>query len=72
LDSYEETGGSPVLNYKVRFDQGSLIGLFVDVFTLQATESPSYYIEGLSPGETYKITIVAENIHGWSTQSNVM
>ena len=69
LLTYEQTGGSPVLNYKIRFNQGSLINLWVDIDIIPASSTPNYLIEGLSPGEDYQIAIQAENIHGFSKNS---
>ena len=66
LESHEETGGSPVLNYKIRYDQGSVINTMVDVATIAASSNPQYHLEGLTAGVDYKVSIIAENIHGWS------
>jgi len=69
LQTHEQTGGSPVLNYKIRFNQGSLINRWVDIDIIPASPVLNYLIVGLSPGEDYQIAIQAENIHGFSKNS---
>lgn len=53
LVSHEESGGSPVVNYKIRFNQGLTINSWIDVETITATASPSYLLTGLTPGMYY-------------------
>ena len=66
-----ETGGSPILNYKIRWNQGSFVNEFVDKETIPATGASSYSLTvgGLTGGSYYQFTIMAENIHGWGSES---
>lgn len=67
--THEETGGSPVLNYKIQHDSGT--GTWVDVATVAAGVD-NYLIETLTPGTDYQIVVLAENIHGWSSPSEAL
>ena len=71
LTTAEETGGSPILNYKIRFNQGSLVNIWVDEAIIAADGSTDYSFTagGLTGGTYYQFTILAENIHGWSSES---
>jgi hypothetical protein len=64
-----EIGASPILNYKIRSDQGSAIGTWADFDTIPAAIPYAYTLTGLTPGETYKIRVVAENLHGFGPES---
>lgn len=64
-----ETGASPILNYKIRTDQGSVIGVWADLETIVSASPYEYTLIGLTPGETYSIGIVAINLHGEGLQS---
>lgn len=73
LLSATDTGGSPILNYKIRWNQGSLINVFEDKETVAATGASVYAasIDSLTGGSYYQFTILAENVHGWSAESQV-
>lgn len=68
-----KTGGAPINNYKIRWNQGSLVNTWVDkeVVAADSSETYSVTIGGLTGGVYYQFTILAENIHGWGTQSAV-
>ena len=71
LTTQAETGGSPILNYKVRWNQGSLDD-WVDLVTIPAGDDPlTYKVESLTGGQYYRFTVLAENIHGWGQESAV-
>ena len=61
-----ETGSSPVLNYLIRTDQGA--GVWADFDSTVASAIPSFTITGITPGQTYKIRVVAENLHGFGPE----
>jgi len=69
LSSTYETGASPIINYKVRTNQGSTINIWQDYITIDATLPNRYIITGLIPGETYTVRIVAANIFGYGPES---
>jgi hypothetical protein len=66
----EQTGGSPILNYDLAWDQGKNDDSGVTHSTLQESDDGSGIIEatidGLSSGFTYQFKYRAQNIHGWS------
>jgi len=61
-----ETGASPVLNYLIKTDQGT--GVWADFDQTVASATPSFTITGLTPGQTYKFRVVAENLHGFGPE----
>jgi len=69
LNLTEETGGSPIINYKIRTNQGSAINVWQDSISIDASLPKTYTLTGLKPGETYRIAIVAQNIIGFGPQS---
>jgi hypothetical protein len=60
-----ENGGTPVIDYRVSFDQGIsvLVALETSIAGLQ------YTAEQLTPGMTYRFTIAARNNQGYSPES---
>lgn len=73
LATDEETGGSAVLNYKIRWNQGSLINVMEDKEIVVATGDPTYSLQigSLTGGSYYQFTILAQNIHGWGSESAI-
>jgi hypothetical protein len=53
----------------VRHNQGNTQNVWVDVATLP-TPTTTYTITSLIPGEDYQIVVLAENLHGWSDNSD--
>lgn len=45
--------------------------MWADVETITAQSPYEYTITGLTPGETYSIVVVAENIHGFGAESEI-
>ena len=71
LTTQEETGGTAILNYRVRWNQGTT-NVWVDLATVAAGPDPlSYTANGLTGGIYYQFTVQAENIHGWGYESSV-
>ena len=56
------------MNYKVRFNQGAFINVWIDVVEVTETE---YDLSGLQAGTDYQFVVLARNIHGWSSASQV-
>lgn len=56
LVTEDEVGGSPILNYKVRFNQGTFTNSWVDVAEVLTT---SYDLTGLIAGTDYQIVVLA-------------
>ena len=67
-----ETGASPVINYKIKSNQGESVNVWTDVGFVTASATPSFNYEGLTPGDRYSITVSAENIHGFGMESEVL
>jgi hypothetical protein len=63
-----ETGGSPILNYKLRWNQGASINTWTDL-TMMASPTTQYIYTNLSPGVYYEYTVRADNIHGLGPSS---
>jgi hypothetical protein len=60
-----QTGGTPVIDYRVSFDQGT--GVYVALES--AIISAQYTAVDLTPGVTYSFTVASRNIEGYSAES---
>ena len=58
-----QNGGTPITGYTVMWDQGALVGIFVDL-TTTAADVTEYTANDLTTGETYSWKIAATNIVG--------
>jgi len=70
LTTYSETGGTLILNYKLRWNQGAAINTWVDLVTVPGS-STSYLHTTLLAGLYYEYTISAENIFGFGPASSI-
>ena len=70
LISTWETGGSPILNYKLRWNQGASINTWTDL-TSVSSPTTQYIHTTLSPGVYYDYTVSAQNIHGFGPSSAI-
>ena len=64
-----EIGASPILNYVIRTNQGSQVVVWQDLETIPAALPYEYTATGLTPGETYSLRVVAQNLHGLGPES---
>jgi len=64
-------GGSPVIDYRVWFDNASAGASFVEL--VSGLQSTSFTATGLTQGQTYQFKVESRNIYGYSASySNVV
>ena len=68
-----ETGGSPILSYHLQWDAGTNEADWYDLIG----EDGNYYLDtsyilttDVNPGDTYKVRVRANNLHGWGDWSD--
>jgi hypothetical protein len=62
-------GGSPVIDYRISYDQAAGDDVYVELISGLTTES--YTAQGLTRGSTYKFKVQARNEYGYSDYSEM-